>query len=308
MDYKKTVLTQKIVINQIISVHYFEYTNNFFFPGEAHDFWEFLYVDKGEITVNAGTNVTQLKQGNIIFHKPMEFHSLRANGIDAPNLVVISFESLSKSISYFENAQFCIGDEERDLISKVILEARNAFSSPLDEPHLLYLKRRNEKTAFGCEQLIKLHLEELFIKIIRKDEKQNNTNKTTTSFQEQSRLDLVNRTILYMEQNLRKNLNIEDICTGTQIGRSRLQKLFRNKIGCGIMQYFTQMKIEVAKQLIREGQKNFSEIAEYLGYSSVYYFSRSFKRVTDMSPTQYSASVQSRIQSPSLNFFPHSSY
>lgn len=297
MDYKKTVLAQKIVINRIVSVHYFEYTNNFFFPGEVHDFWEFLYVDKGEITVTAGGDTIRLKQGNIIFHKPMEFHNLRTNGVDAPNLVVISFECGSPAMDYFKNAQFRVGNEERDLISRIIIEARQAFSSPLDEPHLLYLEKRRKQTAFGCEQLIKLYLEQLLIQMIRKDQRQNYGEKTTTSFQEQSRLDIVNRTILYLEQNLQKNLSLDDICKGMLIGRSRLQKLFREKTGCGIMIYFTRMKIEVAKQMIREGRCNFSEIAERLGYSSVYYFSRSFKRIVNMSPTQYSSSVKARLQS-----------
>lgn len=298
MDYKKTVLSQKIVINRIVSVHYFEYTNNFFFPGEAHDFWELLYVDKGEIIVTSGTNVVQLKQGDIIFHKPMEFHSLRTNGVDAPNLVVISFECTSKAMNYFENAQFRVGNEERDFISKVIIEAGHAYSSPLDEPHLLFLKKRSKEMAFGCEQLIKLYLEQLLIQMIRKNQKQNYDMKTTTSFQEQSKLDIVNCTILYLEQNLQKNLSLDDICKDMLIGRSRLQKIFRDKTGCGIMKYFTQMKIEVAKQMIREGRYNFSEISEKLGYSSVYYFSRSFKNIVNMSPTQYSSSVKARIQSP----------
>ncbi len=302
MDYEKTLLSQKIVINHIVSVHYFEYTNNFFFPGEAHNFWEFLYVDKGEITVTAGTNIHHLKQGNIIFHKPMEFHNLRTNGIIAPNLVVMSFECASKAMSYFENARFSIGNEERDLISKVILEANYAYSSPLDEPHLLYLKKRSGETAFGCEQLIKLYLEQLFIQIIRKDEKQNCENKTTTSFHEQSKLDIVNRTILYLEQNLQKNISLDDICSNIIIGRSHLQKLFHDQTNCGVMRYFAQMKIEVAKQMIREGRNNFTEISEYLGYSSIYYFSRSFKVITNMSPSEYSASVKSRIQAPNTQY------
>lgn len=295
MDYKKTVLTQKIIINRIVSVHYFEYTNSFFFPGEAHDFWEFLYVDKGEITVTAGTTITHLKQGNIIFHKPMEFHNLRANGVVAPNLVVLSFECASKSMRYFEDAQFSIGNEERDLISKIIVEANCAYSSPLDEPHLQYLKKRTGETAFGCEQLIKVYLEQLFINMIRKNQKEDCQDKPTTSFHEQLKLDIVNRTILYLELNLKQSVSLDDICSTILVGRSRLQKLFRSETGCGVMRYFAQMKIEVAKQMIREGRSNFTEISQYLGYSSIYYFSRSFKVVTSMSPSEYSASVKARI-------------
>lgn len=46
MTYVKTHLKREIVINSIITIHYFEYIRDFIFHGEAHDFWEFAYVDK----------------------------------------------------------------------------------------------------------------------------------------------------------------------------------------------------------------------------------------------------------------------
>lgn len=60
-----TKLKQEIVIDELMTVHYFEYTSNFYFPGEAHDFWEFLYVDKGLVDVTAGeTNYVLKKRGH----------------------------------------------------------------------------------------------------------------------------------------------------------------------------------------------------------------------------------------------------
>ena len=47
MTYVKTVLKKEIVIDSIITIHYFEYSKDFSFSGEAHNFWEFLYVDAG---------------------------------------------------------------------------------------------------------------------------------------------------------------------------------------------------------------------------------------------------------------------
>lgn len=51
MGYVPTVLEKEIVIDSIITIHYFEYTRDFVFKGEKHDFWEFLYVDKGQVSV-----------------------------------------------------------------------------------------------------------------------------------------------------------------------------------------------------------------------------------------------------------------
>jgi YesN/AraC family two-component response regulator len=47
------------------------------------------------------------------------------------------------------------------------------------------------------------------------------------------------------------------------------------------------LKIKEAKRLIREGQMNFTEISEFLGFSSIHYFSKLFKKPTGKSPSEY---------------------
>ena len=73
------------------------------FAGEMHDFWEFVYVDKGEIIATAGDEDFLLGHGKIIFHKPNEWHTLRANGSIAPNIVIASFACSSPAMGFFEN-------------------------------------------------------------------------------------------------------------------------------------------------------------------------------------------------------------
>ena len=64
------------------------------------------------------------------------------------------------------------------------------------------------------------------------------------------------------------------------------------------MQYCQRLKIDAAKRLIRQKRMNFTEIAESLGYSSIHYFSRHFKKQTGMTPTQYADSVKAMSGSP----------
>ena len=69
---------------------------------------------------------------------------------------------------------------------------------------------------------------------------------------------------------------------------SKLKLLFREKYGGGPINYFIELKIEKAKQLIDEGNLNLTEIAESLGFNSLHYFSRLFKKMTGISPSKYS--------------------
>ena len=77
MTYVKTTLQHSIDIDAIITLHYFEYMKNFEFKGESHNFWEFLYVDKGTVAVRADDTWTTLYTGDIIFHQPNEFRFVR---------------------------------------------------------------------------------------------------------------------------------------------------------------------------------------------------------------------------------------
>lgn len=61
MSYRSVHLQDILTIHDIYSIHYFEYMCDFSFPGESHDFWEFLCVDKGEVNVLADEKLHVLK-------------------------------------------------------------------------------------------------------------------------------------------------------------------------------------------------------------------------------------------------------
>lgn len=58
------------------------------------------------------------------------------------------------------------------------------------------------------------------------------------------------------------------------------------------------MKINFARQLIRENDMNFTQISEFLGYSSIHYFSRQFKKLCGMTPTEYALSIKAISERP----------
>lgn len=91
MTYVKTKLKREIIIDSIITIHYFEYMKDFVFNGESHNFWEFLYVDNGTVSVCSDDTWLILNTGDIVFHQPNEFHAIKSIGKNSPNLIAISF-------------------------------------------------------------------------------------------------------------------------------------------------------------------------------------------------------------------------
>ena len=75
MPFKSLELIEDVKIDSIITIHYFEYMSDYSFPGESHDFWEFLCVDKGEVEITADNRAYTLKKGEIFLLKDAREHA-----------------------------------------------------------------------------------------------------------------------------------------------------------------------------------------------------------------------------------------
>ena len=277
MAYNGFLPENVINIGKIYSIHYFEYMSDFSFEGESHDFWEFICVDKGEVEVTGGDKKFILHKGEIAFHEPNEFHNVTATGTIAPNLIVISFQCDDNAIYYFRKKILKMDDVERNLLASIIFEARHTFQCRLIrlliEQFLIHLARRYSAS---------------YTSVVRPKD----TMPAAKSTKSKNDIEVYSLVTEYMKEHIRSHVTIEQICKDNLVGRSRLQKIFKNQCGLGIIDYFSKLKINTAKELIRSRHMNFTQISDYLGYTSIHYFSRQFKKETGMTPSEYASSIK----------------
>lgn len=288
MPFTPTVISRPVRVDRVVTVHYFEYSSSYYFEGEQHDFWEFVYVDKGEVDVLAGGRELRLGRGSLLIHPPGEFHALRATGSSAPNLVVASFFCEGDALARLVEGPYPMGEAERALIGGIVAEAERAFATPLDDPTTTALERRPD-APLGAEQLVAAYMEELLIRLLRAGAPEP---RGAGPMEPQSRNEVFLRVDAYLAERLSQTLTLDRICRDNLVGRSRLQQIFHAETGGGVMEYFGRRKIEAAKEMIRRDDGNFTEIANRLGYQSIYYFSRHFKKVTGMTPSEYASGVR----------------
>lgn len=291
--YRDVPLNDFIAISSIVTIHYFEFAKDYIFSGERHNFWEFLYVDKGEVEILAEDVGYKLNQGDIVFHKPNEFHSVWANRRTAPNILVLSFVCNSKDMSFFDNKILSLTTEDIELLGKIYKEGKNTFSTNLNSTYP-FLEKRATQDFFASEQLIKIYLESFLINLIRSSNSNQNNERISKIVKHKMEGNIVDEIIDYMKENIYKNLSFDDICSQFYIGKTHLKTIFKSETNKGVMGYFQNLKIEEAKKLVREGGYNFTEISELLKYDSVHYFSRCFKKTTNMTPSEYAVSIKSR--------------
>lgn len=291
MSYIGTTLEDIIHIDELFTIHYFEYTSEFLFTGESHDFWEFVCVDKGSVKICMDKTELTLHKGEIAFHQPNEFHNVSTYSQVAPNLVVVSFKCNSPLMDFFKEKVLKIDEKERSLLAKILVEAQNLFSTPLNNPYTEEMVKKHN-APIGGEQLIRMYLECFLLDLIRRYSSSEQEIQLPVT---KSSTDIFQRVSDYMEDNLSARLSIETICRDNMIGRTQLQNVFQKEAGMGVIEYFSKMKIQNAKHMIRMGSLNFTQISEQLGYTSIHYFSRQFKKLTGMTPSEYASSVKAMM-------------
>ena len=281
--YIKTQLKTLINISKIVTIHYYEFGKNFTFSGESHDFWEMVYVDKGKVLVKNDTSEIILGQGDIVFHKPNEFHAIRSFESE-PNFFVITFVCKSPSMAFLEDYTTKLDEKLKPFISSIIKESEQTFVIPKNDPSLKKLVKKDD-AIIGGEQFIKTYLEQLLILLIRNALKVNDVNIFTTKQGMENHL--IEAIKEYLESNVEKKYKITDICAELGYSKSYLCKIFSEQTGQSIADYGVKLKINHAKKLIRENRLNFSQISDALSFDNSQYFSRVFKRVTGMTPTEF---------------------
>lgn len=272
-----------INISRIVTIHYYEFGPNFVFQGESHDFWEMVYVDKGKVQVRRDEEDLILKQGELLFHQPNEFHSIRSLD-SSPNFFVISFSSASPAMAYFEKRRTQLDATLKPYLSSIIKEAEKTYNIPKNDPNLRKLHRK-EDAPLGGEQLIQTYLEQLLIFLLRTVTKEG----SLVSFPKKGSQEdpLVSAIKQYLAQHITDTVRVEDICNEFDYSRSYLTKRFRSETGQALAAYFIALKVEEAKRLIRESDLNFAQISERLSFDNPQYFSRVFKKHTGMTPTEF---------------------
>lgn len=284
-EYVKNIFSDIISVDSIITVFHLD-LNGKNPIGESHNFWEFLYVDRGTHKVSVDNTVYTVNEGQMIMYSPLAFHA--AFGPSEAKVNIISFESLSETMSYFANKVITLSGKQRQMLSQIMSLGDECFKIVAPNSDLKGMVFREETNGFKLQNL-KNQLELFLIDIYLKDE--STSSKPSSSNYENHNSDTFNTLTEYLKDNIEKTLSLEEICQNCTISLSKLKRMCQKQCGMSPMSYFISLKIAAAKAMINDSSLNFTQISEKLGFSSVHYFSKLFKAKVGVSPSEYARSV-----------------
>ena len=99
--------------------------------------------------------------------------------------------------------------------------------------------------------------------------------------------ELVKKAVEYIRLNIDSPLTLQDIAESIHVNPSHLSRKFKQETGQNMTDFINLKRVEAAKLYLQIRQHTITDVAFIVGFNDVNYFSRVFKKITSLTPSQY---------------------
>lgn len=287
-NYHRHKLDSAISVQSIITVYHLDLKNTQV-TYESHDFPEIYYVEQGSSKVYVNGEEFSLDEGSMIIYGPDTLHGKEQAYIPGGIVGIISFETDAPAMSVLYNRPIRLNIRQRERFEALVAKGQSLLQTDEGGCPTQKVFIMNSVDPRETQQLKNL-LELFLIELSYGEEKRSSQNYGTnhSRFYQQQMEHLT----AFLLDNLDKNLTIKDMTAALWISESSLHRLVQKYKSCGPIAYFQELRMREAKNLIQTTDLSMTEVAEQLGFSSLHYFSRTFRNKTGETPTDYAKMVR----------------
>jgi AraC-like DNA-binding protein len=217
-----------------------------------------------------------IKKGTLIYIKPDIPYAIEADAKAPFDCWTVHFSFTGVG---FIDGKWEIWQGPAILSRHHVRDLKNAYS--VEEQFQKLVDCWYEKLP-GYEFIAKTMLQQLLI-LIEQNIKRASDNYATSL--------KVERTIQYMHENIERKITLAELSDLVQMSQAYLSKTFKEATGYTVIEYFNKLKIDRAKELLIEGSRRIKEVSEELGFVDEFYFSRVFKKVEGVSPSEFCSRI-----------------
>ncbi len=275
-------LKDTLCIDEIVSLYKLTFGISLRNIGEAHDYPEILYVLNGEAHMLVDGVPLSVHTGEMLMYAPNAYH-IGAGKNTYADVLIVSFRSGSKKLKAHYNKVIKLDSKLQNEFIDVMDTAINSFVYEFSPNGKRSLVAREGVKSYEIE-IIKKKLEAFLLSLGAREKKKQNSN---TKHQQE-----LLAVIHTLNAHIKENLSLADMANLNTMSESKLKLLFREQLNTSPLAYFQQLKVEEAKRLLHNFNLSITEISEELGFSSVHYFSRFFKKHIGVSPREYVLAIQ----------------
>ncbi|KQL52890.1 AraC family transcriptional regulator [Heyndrickxia shackletonii] len=252
---------------KILYVTKAKYDKDWHSTNHTHPFTEILYITKGKGTFVFSNKEVPVTEHDLIVINPNIEHTEKSSPKDPLEYIALGIQGIAFLDPNNSGSQITFYNFKQE-----------------QHVYLFYLRQlleevQNQKEDY--EIIIHNILEILLLKMMRKRE----FTLEKTSAQK------INKDIAfiknYIKLNFRENINLDTLAEAGHINKYYLAHSFKKLVGVSPIEYLIQTRIRESKILLETTNYPISNIAAITGFSSQSFFAQSFKRVTNLSPSQY---------------------
>jgi AraC-like DNA-binding protein len=251
-------------------VHLYEskHSKGHIIPEHYHDHFQILYALEGEGELSLDKETYEFSKDQVVLIVPQSIHSIKARSKLTVLVLVFSkilgqdIESLLLEVFKLQSTHFQLdvvrASEVRQLLRKMLFEQTNydplcKYSSPIYLFELLLILARNNKNK----------------PVLHANDKRSNQMRK------------------YIEANYFENITAESLSTTFNISPRYMNDIFKEKYHETPLQYLQKVRIDRAKILLSDTEKDIVSICFEVGYETLSTFYRSFRNLVGMSPNKY---------------------
>jgi two-component system response regulator YesN len=177
--------------------------------------------------------------------------------------------------------QRCNSLEVKLELSHMINDIFKRFDSYFQEDNDIFLFQKKVMNAEELKEVIETIKE--FIKDIITENFSNRVDNAEF---------LIKKAVMYIKDNYNKKITLDDIAGYVGISKYYFSVLFKKEQEITFSSYLNSVRIEKAKQLLKNPKTTINDIVDTIGFNDTQYFSKTFKKFTGMTVTEYRAKFE----------------
>lgn len=230
---------------------------------------------EGEVCVSADERVYNMGTGELIFHKPMEFHKFTVTGPQGARLLIFFYSAQGDLMEGLRNKVFRLCGESLQLVDALLKYVqRKPAPDPCHTEESSYLQPFQQDPYYS--QMVTTYLYQLLLCVAEEG----------TIAKASSAPDAVKfrRAISFLNCNLDRQPSVGEISQYCSISEASLKRLFEKYAGISVHKYLIKLKMKIAMELLQDHER-VAVVAEKQGFASQSYFSKAFKKEVGINPS-----------------------
>ena len=264
------------------------YDSTFSMNMHKHNTLEIMYVTVGDMTVefmdeNGAKESAKIMQGQFVLIKPNLTHKILFTQKTTSNILNVEFECRSPLLKieniFFANGLTATFPQSAQLHANfkdilIFNDTCNFLQAINNLQEMLKLDFSEQQ----FELVYSLNISQLLINLTLCEQIKSQYNEGNI---------YINKAVMYMQKNMHKNINLQDISNATGCSAAYLEKIFKKHYSVTVNKKLNEFRIQKAKHMLKDFSSLIKDIGKTVGFSNTQSFINNFKEITGLTPNEY---------------------